>query len=293
MLNISSTISTLFGIVTIFFTCCAIGFFYYKSSQDAIKILQKMTDPLREDLERAGIQTPPENLAITIIIGSTIVAIMTILLLHLNFLLIILIFPFAGIIVFKITHIWVKSRIRKRVELFNGQLELIIRMLSSGVRSGLSMRQSMALVANELPDPAQYEFKLALVQTTAGVSTTDALKRLSRRMPSAEIEMMVRSIEVQSLTGGNIGKTLDHLAETIKDRRRLGRKIRSITAESRGSAWILGCLPITVGGVIIGTQPEMRDAFFATNIGHIGMLIAVVLESLAAFWLYRILQFKV
>jgi tight adherence protein B len=112
-------------------------------------------------------------------------------------------------------------------------------------------------------------------------------------MPSEELRMMVDAIRVQSQTGGNLAKIMDHLAGTIKGRRAVTRKIKSLTGEAVAGSWVLGALPILVGAFVMGTQPHMRDVMLNTDIGHIGLGLFVILEGLGIVCLRQLLAFEV
>ncbi len=188
---------------------------------------------------------------------------------------------------------YVKRLVKKRVGAFKGQLELALRMISGGLRVGLSLRQALVLVIDELPDPARHEFMRIVGQTNIGVSIYDALDKLRERMPSEEVLMMVRAIRIQSQTGGNLAKILDNLADTIKSRRRIDRKIKVLTSESRASAFVICAIPFAVGGMIMYMQPHMRDVMLGTLIGHLALAGVVVLEGLGAFTVSKMMSFTV
>ncbi len=105
--------------------------------------------------------------------------------------------------------------------------------------------------------------------------------------------MLVDAIRVQSQTGGNLAKVLDHLAGTIKGRRAVNRKIKSLTGEAVAGAWVLGALPVVVGAFVMGTKPSMRDSMLYTGIGHVGLILFVVLEGAGIFTLVRLLAFDI
>ena len=109
--------------------------------------------------------------------------------------------PLITIIVFAGFAHWVDSKIKKRVGEFNNQLELILRMMSSGIRAGLGLRQAMIMVTEEMAEPARYEFNLVVLQMNIGMTTDEALTRLSLRMPSVEMHMLTKVIAVQSQNG--------------------------------------------------------------------------------------------
>jgi tight adherence protein B len=191
------------------------------------------------------------------------------------------------------TGSWIKKRIRKRLKAFNDQLEMVLRLLSSGLRAGLSMRQAFVLVIDELAEPAKLEFRRVIAQTNIGVGVNEALAALAVRMPSDELNMMVRTIRVQTQSGGNLGKILDHLAGTIKDRRQINRKIKALTAEGVASGWVIGILPVAVGAFIALTQPHMRDAMFHTTIGLGALGLSAILEVIGVFAVAQIIRLDI
>jgi len=187
----------------------------------------------------------------------------------------------------------VQMKLRKRLDTFVQQLELALRLIASGVRIGLGLRQALTIVIDEMPNPARHEYMRVVGQTNIGVSVYDALDNLAKRMPGNETLMMARAIRIQSQTGGDLAKILEHLAETIKDRRRIQRKIQALTAEGRASAAILSALPPFLAGFISLTEPAMGRALMFTTPGHIALAIVFVLESLGVFTLMRMLKVDV
>ncbi len=187
-------------------------------------------------------------------------------------------------------RLFITMKVRKRLDTFVQQLEMALRLIGSGVRIGLGLRQALAMVIEEMPDPAKYEYMRVVGQTNIGVSVYDALDTLAKRMPCNETMMMARAIRIQSQTGGDLGSILDSLANTIKERRRIARKISALTAEGRASAGILSALPPFLSGFISITEPSMGHALWFTPPGHLALVIVAVLEALGIFTLSRMLK---
>ena len=248
---------------------------------------------LAELLDRAGLQMKPVDLGLSIV-GIGAVAWSTLAFLWKPG-------PLLAILLFFITmglsaggfYVAVQLKLRKRLDAFVQQLELALRLIASGVRIGLSLRQALTIVIEEMPDPARHEYMRVVGQTNIGVSVYDALDDLARRMPGNETLMMSRAIRIQSQTGGDLGKILEHLANTIKDRRRIQRKIKALTAEGRASAAILSALPPFLAMFIALTEPPMGNALFFTFIGHIALIIVAVMEALGVFFLLKMLKVDV
>jgi tight adherence protein B len=108
-------------------------------------------------------------------------------------------------------------------------------------------------------------------------------------MTNTETAVLARVIRVQAQTGGDLGSVLDGLAGTIRDRRRLRRRVRAITAQGRATAWLLGLLPLVVGAFML-TQGELRDSMLFTLLGRIFLGAALALDVLAIVSLVRITQ---
>ena len=179
---------------------------------------------------------------------------------------------------------------RKR---FLPQLEMALRMMSSSLRVGLGLRQAIVVVTEELEDPARHEFVRVIGRTNIGISILDAIDEVAERMPSSEMMMSARAIRIQSKTGGDLAKVLDGVAETIRARRGLVAKMKSLTAEGRASGMIILALPLVIGGFIMLTQPAMAHSLFTTKIGLSALGLVAALECAAGVSLNKIMSFDV
>jgi tight adherence protein B len=248
---------------------------------------------LRGELERAGIRAKPEEIVMGLLGTTTLLWIGTVLLVHPALLIAALLIPLY-LIVFAGGFYWfIGFRIRRRVGKFVQQLELSLRLIASSIRVGLGLRQALTLVIEEMPEPSRSEFARVVGQTNVGVSILDAMEDLAQRMPSNETLMMSRVMRVQSQTGGDLAKVLDNLASTIRDRRRIQRKIGALTSEGRMSALVLMLIPVGLGLFICIDQPQMGSALLYTTIGHLVILVEIVLEGLGGLWLNQMLKVKV
>jgi tight adherence protein B len=182
---------------------------------------------------------------------------------------------------------YLQARVKARIGAFQKQFEGVMRSLVSGVRVGLGLRQALVHVTEQSKDPARKELTRVIGTANLGTSLFDALDELGQRMAFAESQMMARVIRVQSQAGGDLASVLEHLADTIRDRRRLARRISALTAQARASAWVLGGLPLFFLAFIMLTQPALRDALLYTFIGHVVVFLAVALDIMAIFVLVR------
>ncbi|MGA2760246.1 MAG: type II secretion system F family protein [Candidatus Cybelea sp.] len=248
---------------------------------------------LADRLDRAGIGMKPQEIVLTVASAVAIIWITLVLTLHTGLVTAVIMLPIIAAVGWFGFYGFVEMKIRRRLDAFAAQLEPAMHLMAGGLRVGLALRQALAIVIDELPDPARYEFRRVIGQTNLGASVYDAIDSMAIRMPSHESLMIARVFRVQSETGGDLARILDQLADTIKDRRHVGRKVAALTAEGRMSAWVLMLIPVGLGAFIDLTQPDMAHALLYTWIGHIVLAVIVVLEFFAYLWLRNLLKVNV
>ena len=246
-----------------------------------------------ELLDRAGVQQTPQDIALRLAGVTAVLWILAALVMRPGMLVGVILVAVCAGAAFGGFWALLQIKIRRRLDQFVQQLELALRLIGSGVRIGLGLRQALTMVIEEMSDPARYEYMRVVGQTNIGVSVYDALDTLAKRMPGSETLMMARAIRIQSQTGGDLAKILEHLANTIKERRRIQRKISALTAEGRASAGILSALPPFLSVFISITEPSMGSALWFTSPGHVALMIVGVLELLGVLWLMKMLKVDV
>jgi tight adherence protein B len=189
------------------------------------------------------------------------------------------------------TKLLVGMQGRRRIKAFLEQFEGVLRSLAGGVRAGLGLRQGLMHVSEHTKDPIRKELERIAGASNLGVSVLDAFDELARRFPTGETEMLSRVVRVNAETGGDLSEVLENLANTIRDRRKLERRISVMTAQARISAWIIGLLPLFVGSAVLLTQSRMRDAVLTTNFGHIVLLLGLGLDAAAVIVLSQMARF--
>jgi tight adherence protein B len=252
------------------------------------KWVEGLAPQFAADLDVAGMKIEPKQYALVLMgIGAAVWFISLILLrpgVLVSFLLLVAALPLT----FYFGRWWVRRCRAARVAKFQDQLEGALRTLAGGVRVGLGIRQAIILVGEQSREPIRHEFTRLVGLTNMGVSILEAFDQLTLRMTNPETSMLTRVIRVQSQTGGDLASVLENLAGTIRDRRKLRRRISAITAQGRATGWLLGLLPVGVGTFIVVSQPSLRDAMLHTPVGQIFLGIALGLDALAIFTLMKI-----
>jgi tight adherence protein B len=252
-----------------------VGYLGWRSWDDIITALAPFMQPYQILLERGGVKMEATDLAFRVLAIAIVAWAGYVVAFRPPGWVSILSLPLSFVITFWLTGIWIKNKIGKRLKTFNDQLEIALRLMTSGLRAGLGLRQAMIVVVSEMPDPIRIEFNRVLNQTSIGVSIYDALDQFNQRMPSAEMLMLTRAIRIQSKTGGNLSRMLETLAETIKQRRRIDRKIAALTSEARASGYVMSGLPVGLLFFILAFEPDMRADLIGTWFGRLMVLASL------------------
>jgi tight adherence protein B len=244
----------------------------------------------RVDLELAGMHMEPQRYAFTMIGVGAVSWTALILLLRPNLLFGIVLLLLCGGLTSYGAGWYVRFQRRRRVSRFQEQLEQALRSLAGGVRVGLGIRQAFVMTAEESRSPIRTEFTRVIGLNNVGMSILDAFDQMALRMTNPETAMLARVLRVQSQSGGNLAGILSGLADTIRDRRRLIRRVNAITAQGRATGWLLGMLPIGLGGFLVVAEPTLRNAMLFTPLGLVFLSVALGLDALSIFSIMKIVQ---
>ena len=144
----------------------------------------------------------------------------------------------------------------KRVAKFEEQLPDAIDLLVRSLRVGHPLSASLSLIAREMPDPIGAEFAIAADAVGYGLSVPDAFRAMTERMPVADLGYLMVAVQIQQEAGGNLVESLSKLGTVIRERFRMFRKVKAITAEGRLSAWLLSFFPVLIGVGITVVKPD-------------------------------------
>jgi tight adherence protein B len=190
-------------------------------------------------------------------------------------------------------RVYLSRRQSQRVEGVGNQLVDMLALTSNALRSGWGFLQALEQVSAELPAPLAQEARQVLEEVSLGANPEDALLALQQRIPSYDLELIITAVVIQQKVGGNLAEMLDGIGHTIRERVKLLGEIRSITAESRMSLWVLGCLPIVLLVIISITSPAYIGPLLSDPRGRMILIGAAAMELAGVFVLRRLARIQV
>ena len=178
----------------------------------------------------------------------------------------------------------------KRTKAFIRTFPDALDMMTSAIKAGHALNQSIHLVGTEAPDPVGIEFKITFERYNLGIDLKEALIEMIERVDSVDLKLFVTAILLQRETGGNLTEILDKISYTIRERFKLIGQIKTYTAQGRMSSWLLGTMPIAFVGIISVLNPEYLAPLFSDKIGHYLIALSVTLQIIGFIVIQKIVR---
>jgi tight adherence protein B len=184
---------------------------------------------------------------------------------------------------------FIKRRIAKFTAKFPDAIELLVR----GLRSGLPISETMAVVGAEVHGPVGEEFRTVADKMKIGRTMDAALQETADRLGTPEFQFFVISIAIQRETGGNLAETLANLATVLRQRSQMKLKIKAMSSESKASAYIVGSLPFIVFVLVMWVAPDYMENFFTDPRLTIAGIGGLVWMAIGAFIMAKMVNFEI
>jgi len=186
--------------------------------------------------------------------------------------------------------VWHKAR--RRLTAIEDQLPDLLVTMAASLKAGHSFRQGIQAVVDEGQPPASKEFKRVLTETRLGRPMDDALAEMAERVGSKNLSFVITSVAIQRQVGGSLAGIFDMVAEAVRQRQQFARKIRSLTAMGRASAYVLVGIPFFMLISITVMNGEYMDPLYHTSTGHMLMAAGLVMMAVGSLFLRKIVSFR-
>jgi tight adherence protein B len=173
------------------------------------------------------------------------------------------------------------------------QLPDAIDVIRRALRAGHPFNSALKLVAEDMEPPIGKEFELTFVDINYGNDVRRALLGLLDRVPSVTMMSFVTAVLLQRETGGNLAEILEQIVKVVRGRFRFFRKVRTLSAEGRMSAWVLAMVPLILFAAISLTQPTYMPMLVHDDLGRKLIVIAIILAFIGTLWIRKLLRIEV
>jgi tight adherence protein B len=188
---------------------------------------------------------------------------------------------------------WLGRKRNQRIQLFERQIPEALDLMSRALRSGHAFPTAVKMVADEMPNPIAQEFRQLFDESNFGVPINDALMNLADRVPVDDMRYFVIAVMIQRESGGNLAELLDNISAIVRGRLKLLGEVRTLSAEGKMSAWVLGALPFALGLVVNLVNPKFMSVLWTDPTGQKMVGGALFLMFLGVLVMRKIIQIRV
>lgn len=181
----------------------------------------------------------------------------------------------------------------KRLNKFEEQLPEAVDVMTRALKAGHPFTQTLKLVAEEMDQPIAKEFGIASADINYGLNVKDAFINMLERVPNMTLMGLVTAVIVQKETGGNLAETLQGISKVIRGRFRFQRRVLTLTAEGRMSAWVLALIPFILFLALMLTNPDYLTVMIVEPLGKKIIGVAFVMMVIGILWLRRLIRLEV
>ena len=166
-------------------------------------------------------------------------------------------------------------------------------MMCNSIKVGLSLGQAIERVIKAYPGALSKEFQLVLNKMELGQNLEESLEETAQRIQKPEVDMLVSTTNILKETGGNLGETFFVMSETIRERQKMEKKIKVLTAQGLMQAKIISALPFLLIGVFYIMDRNYISPLFNNPIGWVCLMAVFCLVTVGWFFMKRIVAIKV
>ena len=191
-----------------------------------------------------------------------------------------------------VPYLYVRRARNKRTYKFEEQFPEAIDLMSRALRAGHALPTGLSMVADEMPAPVGTEFRILYDEQNFGLNLSDAMRNFAARVPVLDAKFFVTAVLTQRESGGNLAEVLDNLSSVIRERFKVKRQIRVISAHGRITGTVLACLPPALAAVTMLINREFLGTLTGDPLGRQMIMVAIVLQIVGTLIMRKIINIE-
>jgi tight adherence protein B len=278
--------------IIIVLIAASLGYLAYESIPFILRkysqVQQSRMDKTAENLDRIFVLTQHHKILLIFTVTPLVLAVAGFVLVH----------NAQGLISGLVIGFVVPKIITKYMGLFRRrkfQYQIVdgLMIISSALKAGMSLNQSLEVLVEEMPNPISEEFAWVVRENRMGVPLEDCLKHLRARMPIDDLGLIVSAIAVARETGGDLTEIFAQLVFTLREKIKLERKVRSLTVQGRLQGMIMSILPIAFAVFMRYVSPESFNVMLTNRTGQMLLIWAVASELIGIIIIRKLSRVEV
>jgi tight adherence protein B len=135
-----------------------------------------------------------------------------------------------------------------------------------------------------------HDLRRVHLRTELGLPLAEALAGWPAEHDAAGVRAAAGALAVATTMGGRAADAIDGLASSLRHRLDAVAEARSLSAQARLSAIVVGAAPLGYLAFSALVDPAAVTTLVDTGVGRVCLVVGLLLEALAALWIRRILR---
>ena len=260
----------------------------FSSLDKLLKRTDFIVGPLNTRIQHAGLNTTVGVILLSAVLIATVSAASIYFLTRLAAVAIV-----VGVVASSAPFLFLRFKAMKRQRAFEEQFPEALDLIGRALRAGHAFNTGLGMVAEEIPEPVGGEFRLIHDRQNYGMPLADALRDFGARVPLLDARFFVTAVLTQRESGGNLAEVLDNLANLIRERFKVKRQVRTVSAHGRITGWVLSFLAPTLAAVLVVIAPAHMGVMIKDPLGVRMIIGAMVLQIIGVIVIRRIINIEV
>ena len=187
---------------------------------------------------------------------------------------------------------YVRWKRNQRMKQFEEQFPEAVDLIARTLRAGHAFTTGVKLAAEELPEPVASEFQLLYDRQNFGLPLPDALRGFAARVPILDARFFATAVLTQREAGGNLAEVLDNLGGVIRERFKVKRQVRVMSAHGRMTGWVLATLPPGLAVAFMARSPEHFRILLDDPMGPTLIVTAILLQIIGTLIIRKLVNIE-
>ncbi|NAW86485.1 type II secretion system F family protein [Photobacterium halotolerans] len=170
------------------------------------------------------------------------------------------------------------------------QLPGFIDHLNRRIHVGMSLNKAVEQVLPAMNNPLRSVAQRAVQRTSLGTELYDSFYKEAKITGVQEFALLGSVFKVNHQFGGSVTAALENLVELLHQQERSERELKSMTGETRVTAWVMGVAPTAMAIYMLVSNPQQLLSMWADESGRQALMLGIGAQVLGALVLWRMVR---
>ncbi|MFB9135334.1 type II secretion system F family protein [Vibrio olivae] len=187
---------------------------------------------------------------------------------------------------FSIAH-WRRANIRLKI---TQQLPSFIDQVNRRIKVGMSIHQAVEQSSSATASPLKHVLERVNQRRGIGIELQDAFYKEGTLTGVHSFRLLGSIFSINTRYGGSISDSLHSLVQLLRQQDLSRRELKSITGETRITAWVIGAAPVLVGAYMMAQSPELIIDMWYSEKGRYALLLGAGMQTCGVLIIWRMFR---